>query len=221
MQVVVDEAERIGANMLKISNKDMLDLVEKKLGISGLSSVKIGKAASALGLIKAKWAQGSIRGWTVPGEKITSFKTTVPTVPTVPSPCGSKGIFGAGAENDLSPSVPAHSSTQEAGDSGDGSKKDMSPDERIEAMGLGTVGTVGTVGTIGIVGTVLPEQNFTKEPTPSASADFPAPEAGDSGDSARNELPHLESPAAEALVSVDVVLEPAVGASELPNKVTL
>jgi hypothetical protein len=161
MQVIVDEADRIEADMLKISNRELLDLVKKKLGMSGLSAVTVGKAASALGLIKAKWAQGSIRGWTVPRDKINSFKSTVPTVPTVPSPCESNEIFGDSVEKDLPPSVPADSSTPEAVDSGERTKNALSPDGSIEAIGPGTVGTA------------LPEQNFENDPSSGAPAGFP------------------------------------------------
>ncbi|MDR1241795.1 MAG: DUF3987 domain-containing protein [Deltaproteobacteria bacterium] len=94
MAVVMEQAARIEADGWKIANsteeKDgLLDLVEKKLGMPGLSAVKIGKAASGLGLTSCAVHKGD-RGRTVTKEKINEFRATVGTVGTVGKAHGSK-----------------------------------------------------------------------------------------------------------------------------------
>jgi len=97
MQVVVDEAARIEADGWRISNERLFTLVEKKLGMPGLSDVKLGKAASGLGLPPCSFGKG--RGRAVTSEKINEFKATVGTVGTVGNPyaardCGEDNTVG-------------------------------------------------------------------------------------------------------------------------------
>jgi hypothetical protein len=82
MQVVVDEASRIETAGWKISNAKLFSLVGKKLGMPELSSVKIGKIASGLGL-PVCWVTSSDKGRTVTRERILSFRTTVGSVGSV------------------------------------------------------------------------------------------------------------------------------------------
>jgi len=88
MQVVVEEVVNIEAAGWKISNERLFALVEKKLGMPGLSNAKLGKTVSALGLPQC-WI-GKDRGKTVTQEKIHEFKTTVGTVGTVGIPCAAR-----------------------------------------------------------------------------------------------------------------------------------
>ena len=103
MQAVVEEAARIEADGWKISNTDLFSLVEKTLGMPGLSYVKLGKAASALGL--GQCSIGSGRGRTVTPEKIYEFKTTVGTVGTVSIPCAAREITTDGTVGHVSVTV--------------------------------------------------------------------------------------------------------------------
>ncbi|MDR1685022.1 MAG: DUF3987 domain-containing protein [Desulfovibrio sp.] len=90
MQVVVEEYARIEAAGWRISNADLLTLVQSKLKMPGLSAVKIGRAASGLGLAACSVNKGD-RGRTVTKEKIVEFKATVGTVGTVGKHCGTTG----------------------------------------------------------------------------------------------------------------------------------
>lgn len=86
VQVVVDEATKIETAGWKISNQELFSLVEKKLGMSGISKTTLGKAASRLGL--SPCAIGKDRGRSLTSEKMLEFKATVITVETVGKPCG-------------------------------------------------------------------------------------------------------------------------------------
>ena len=84
MQVVVDEEGRIEADGWRISNERLFALVEKKLGMPGLSSTSLGKAVSGLGLTPCSLGKG--RGKSITPEKINEFKATVGTVGCVGPP---------------------------------------------------------------------------------------------------------------------------------------
>ncbi|MDL2207153.1 DUF3987 domain-containing protein, partial [Desulfovibrio sp. OttesenSCG-928-M16] len=81
MQAVVNHAARIEADGWKISNTDLCSLVENILGMPGLSNVKIGKAASALGLTSSLIGERRLRGRLVTKDAISMFKATLSPTP--------------------------------------------------------------------------------------------------------------------------------------------
>jgi hypothetical protein len=145
MQVVVEQADRIEKDGWRISNADLCAGVERILNMPRLPKEKIGKAAGSLGLTKSKWAQGTIRGWSVTHEKIESFRGSVPTVPSVPAPCESKGKAGDRYKTEVSPSVPGAVRELCAGDSRGQLENGSVPGKTVGRVSAGTVGTLGTV----------------------------------------------------------------------------
>jgi len=93
MQVVVEQAGPIESNGWRIGNSDFFPLIEAKLNMPGLSSVKIGKAASGLGL-PVCWMTSKDKGRTITQEKISSFKTSVGSVGSVGYPTDTRVSSG-------------------------------------------------------------------------------------------------------------------------------
>ena len=89
MQVVVEQAARIEADGWRISNADLCAGVERILNMPGLSAVKIGRAASGLGMGQCKVDRNS-KGRSVTKETIDAFKSTVRSDRTDRNPHGSR-----------------------------------------------------------------------------------------------------------------------------------
>ena len=81
MQIVIANQDTIVANNGKIRNADLVEWARNQLGLPTLSDVKIGKAASRLGLNAC--TIGKERGRAVNTDKIEEFKATVGTVESV------------------------------------------------------------------------------------------------------------------------------------------
>jgi len=82
MRVVVEEAARIEADGWRISNERLFSLVEKRLGMPGMSPVKLGKAAAVLGL-PGCWITPKERGRTITRKTISNFNSSVGSVGSV------------------------------------------------------------------------------------------------------------------------------------------
>lgn len=143
MQVVVDQAARIEADGWKISNADLCSLVEAKLNMPGLSAVKIGKAASRLGMGQCKVDRNS-KGRSVTKETIDTFKSTVRTDRTDRTPYGSREKVADGCHFEPTAtdrnSMPAWAVEESA----DGTRTDADRKESIDTQGVRTERMVRT-----------------------------------------------------------------------------
>ncbi|MDL2279238.1 DUF3987 domain-containing protein [Desulfovibrio sp. OttesenSCG-928-G11] len=152
MQVVVDEAARIEADGWKISNADLCSLVEGKLNMPGLSTVKIGKAASGLGMGQCKVDRNS-KGRSVTKELIDSFKSTVRSDRTDRNPHGSRGKIADGChfeptatDRNAVPSWGAANSADGPRSDADGTRSDVDRKKSVDTQGLRSVRTVRSDG---------------------------------------------------------------------------
>lgn len=144
MAVVVEEAARIEADGWRISNADLAALVEKHLNMPGLPKVKIGKAASGLGLPTCSVNKGD-RGRIVTSEKIAEFRATVGTVGTVGKHCAPRGKSADSTVGQPSATVGGNLPTWAQPTDADSTPTVGCQSEPIAPQGLPTHPTVPTV----------------------------------------------------------------------------
>ena len=136
MQVVVEEAAKIEADGWQISNERLFSLVEKQLGMPGLSDVKLGRAASALGLASCVVGRG--RGRTITPEKIKGFKATVVSVVSVETPYTARETSCDRSQSHLSYLLQTTDSAMGTCDRYNSTATDSSGSENLTTQGLAT-----------------------------------------------------------------------------------